>query len=519
MSEKRLQILWIDDEINLLRSLIRYIEEKGYQVTGVNNGLDAIDLLSTRHFDVVLLDEQMPGRSGLEVLESIKELYSWIPVIMITKSEAEDLMDQAIGAKIEDYLIKPVKPQQLLLSLKKTAEKKKITTEQNLQKYRQDFTKLSMQINEASDLDSWKEIYRRLTYWDLEFEDWEEEGFKEILGEQFREANRAFFRFVQQNYPEWLKGNPGGPVLSHQVLKRWLLPKLDKQQTQCLLVIDNLRYDQWKVLERLISDYYLTEQEELYFSILPTVTQYARNALFAGLTPLGIYRQFPEKWLFDDSEGGKNRFEEDFLRENLKREGYDGKIVFRKIRNQAEGKKVMEELANLSHAGLIVLVYNFVDMLSHARTEMEMIRELTQDARAFRGLTLSWFRNSYLSDTLKWMAANGIPLSLTTDHGSKQVEIPVKVVGDRESTTNIRYKSGKNLTFDESEVFFIPDPEEFRLPKSRLSSRYIIARENQFFVYPKNYNHFVRYFRGSFQHGGISMEEMIVPYVTLAPRS
>ncbi|NOY38449.1 MAG: bifunctional response regulator/alkaline phosphatase family protein [Chlorobi bacterium] len=518
MAGKGLKILWVDDEIDLLNALILYIEEKGYLVKGVSNGIDALEMLQEGHFDIVLLDEQMPGLSGLETLEKIKEIHAGLPVIMITKSEAENLMDQAIGSKIEDYLIKPVKPQQLLLALKKTAEKNRITQEQTIQKYQQDFSPLSRQIMSAGSFNDWADIYRRLVYWELEFEHVPESEMMQILEQQQQEANREFARFVQKNYTTWLNNDRNHPVLSPRVLKEWVFPHFAGQDKNCLLIIDNLRYDQWRVLNELIRDYYNLEEEHLYCSILPTVTQYARNALFSGLMPSEIHKQYPQFWLFDEEEGGKNQFEKDLFSENLKREGLNSRFSFRKIRNQNEGKKVLDDLSNMAESGLMVLVYNFVDILSHARTEMEMIRELTKDTKAFRALTLSWFKNSYLLNTIRWLSKKGISLTITSDHGSVEVEHPVKVVGDRESTTNIRYKLGKNLNYNERDVFVAEHPEDFYLPVNHVTSRYIFAREKQFFIYPKNYYHFVRHFKGTFQHGGISLEEMLVPFVRLSPR-
>ncbi len=514
---RKIKILWVDDEIDLLRSQILFLQDKGYEIDTATNGVDAVDRVREEMYDVVLLDEQMPGLSGLETLEQIKESFSDLPVVMITKSEEEDLMDQAIGSRIADYLIKPVRPRQLLLTLKKLTERSKIRETHSSSKYQAEFMQLSQKIIMAGSAAEWVDIYERLVFWDLELEDAGSGEMASVLSDQRAEANREFGRFIQKNYPRWF-GEGDSPVLSPQVFHKWVFPQVKAGMKTVVVVVDNLRLDQWKVLFSLIREYFLLEQENVFYSILPTVTQYARNAMFAGLMPLEIHRLYPQYWRFDEEEGTKNEFEEVLLAEQIKREGLNIKYAYRKVLNQNEGRRILEEVPNLLNNDLVVLVYNFVDMLSHARTEMNMIRELARDEKAFRALTRTWFEHSYMYPLVRLLAEKDIRLCVTTDHGSIDVETPVKVVGDRDTTTNLRYKLGRNLNYNPKEVFAVRQPEKIHLPKDHITSTYVFAREKQYLVYPKNMNYYIRYFKGTFQHGGISLEEMLVPFAVLSPK-
>ncbi|HHJ10002.1 MAG TPA: PglZ domain-containing protein [Bacteroidetes bacterium] len=514
---KKIKILWIDDEIDLMRSQILFLQDKGYVVDTATNGVDAVDKVREEVYDVVLLDEQMSGLSGLETLEQIKDFFSELPVIMITKSEEEDLMEQAIGSKIADYLIKPVRPQQLLLTLKKITERSKIRESHLASKYQSEFMQLSQKIIMAGSFDDWVDIYERLVYWDIELEDAGSDDMVSVLENQRAEANRGFARFIQKNYIHWFR-DADKPVLSPHVFHKWIFPQVKSGRKTVVIIVDNLRLDQWKILYNLIQEYFILEQENIFYSILPTVTQYARNAMFAGLMPLEINQLFPQHWRFDEEEGNKNEFEEALLAEQIKREGLNIRYVYRKVLNQNEGKRILDEISNLLNNDLVVLVYNFVDMLSHARTEMDMIRELTRDEKAFRALTRTWFEHSYMYPLVRILAEKDIRLCLTTDHGSIDVETPVKVVGDRNTTTNLRYKLGRNLNYNPKEVFAIRYPEQIHLPKDHITSTYVFAKEKQYLIYPKNMNYYIRYFKGTFQHGGISMEEMLVPFAVLKSR-
>lgn len=507
------KILWADDEMEYLKPHVLFLESKGYSVELLNNGRDAVERCQEEHFDIVFLDENMPGISGLEALARIKEIHPQLPVVMITKSEEEAIMEDAIGSKIADYLIKPVNPNQLLLSLKKNLDHRKLVSQKTNSTYQQEFRQLGMQLNGRLDTDEWKDVYKKLIYWDLELEGLEDQGMREILNSQKLEANTQFCKFIERNYQDWFDGSSEAPDMVHHLLRDKVFPLLD--DPIYLIVIDNLRYDQWHVLKPIISNYFNIEKEEMVFSILPTATHYARNALFAGLVPTEIAKRFPKEWLNEEDEGGKNMHEATFLEGNLKRNGKNVKWSYTKVTNFDAGKRLVDQFHTLKDNQLNAIVYNFVDMLSHARTEMEMIKELASDEAAYRSLTLSWFEHSPLQEIFKKIADKGGKVVVTTDHGTVRVTNPVKIVGEKTVNSNLRYKTGRNLSYKEKEVFTVRNPGEIGLPKSTISSEFVFARENDFFVYPNNYNHFVNYFSDTFQHGGISMEELLIPFVIL----
>lgn len=512
------KILWADDEIDLLKPHVMFLEEKGYEVKTVNNGSDAADLVKAENFDIVFLDENMPGMSGLEALAIIKAAKPQVPVVMITKSEEESIMEEAIGSKISDYLIKPVNPNQILLSIKKNLDDKKLITEKTTSSYQAAFRSIGMALNDRLDVDDWVEIYRKLVFWELELESGRGGVMEEVLNMQKTEANKYFAKYVASNYRDWLHGDADDiPVMSHNVFKEKIAPEIGGEPL-FLIVIDNLRHDQWKVMERALNQRFHTESEDMYFSILPTATQYARNAFFAGLMPGEIQKLYPSLWRNDDEEGGKNLFEEELLGHQLKRLGKDVKFSYNKITKLEAGRKLVDNLSNLMNNALNVIVYNFVDMLSHARTDMEMIRELADDDPAYRSLTMSWFEHSPLRDIFDRLADEGLGVIVTTDHGTIRVDDPVKVVGDRNTSTNLRYKAGRNLNYNDKEVFAITKPESVFLPKSNMTTSYIFASDRQYLVYPNNYNHYVNFYRNTFQHGGISLEEMIIPLAKLKPK-
>mgnify|MGYP001243198064 FL=1 len=513
---EKIKILWADDEIELLKPHIIFLEQKGYHVVTSNNGDEALDILKEEPFDIVFLDENMPGLSGIETLSKIKVLQPNLPVVMITKSEEETIMEDAIGGRISDYLIKPVKPNQILLSLKKNLENKKIVSEKKTFAYQQEFRDIGMEISKDLDHNQWTEIYKKLVRWELELQQSSDEGIIEVLKMQKEEANQIFSRFIANNYQDWLTSSePDKPVLSHTVIKEKLFPTLDSTTNTFFLLIDNLRYDQWKVLQPIIEQYYRIESDDIYYSILPTTTQYARNALFAGLLPTEIEKKYPNYWINEDEEGTKNQFEEQLFAEQLKRYGKDIKFSYHKILNLQAGKKLADTISNLLQNNLNMIVYNFVDMLSHARTEMEIIRELADDEPAYRSLTISWFEHSPLIDIIRFIASKRLNLVITTDHGSIRVQNPVKVIGDRNTNTNLRYKTGKSLNYNKKEVFEVRNPSDIYLPKLNVSSSFIFCKNYDFFAYPNNYNYYVNYYKNTFQHGGISMEEVLVPYIKL----
>lgn len=515
---KQITILWADDEIDLLRPNIIFLESKGYKVLTATNGQDAIEMVTSENPDLVFLDENMPGISGLQTLEEIKTSFPALPVVMITKSEEEEIMEQAIGSKISDYLIKPVHPKQILLSIKKNVDTRRLVTQKITSSYQSEFGKIGMAINYANSYDDWVDIYRRLVYWEMELETSSDSGMNEVVSRQKQEANNAFGKFIKSNFEDWFHDNAQDkPVLSHNLFSAKILPLLNPAEKVIVILIDNLRFDQWKAILPDIREYFQIASEELYCTILPTTTQFARNSMFAGLMPWDIEKLYPQLWMNDEDEGSKNPYEEELLSRQLKRKGNNMQFYYEKVLNKKNGKKLSENISSLINNPLTVLVYNFVDMLSHARTEMDVLKELAGDDAAYRSLTRSWFRHSYLLDLLKELSARKVKVVITSDHGSVRVENPVKVIGDRNTTTNLRYKQGKNINYNPKQVFEVRNPSSIHLPQNNVSSTYIFATGGDFFAYPNNYNYYANYYKNTFQHGGISMEEMLVPLIVLEP--
>lgn len=518
---QRYNILWADDEIDLLKPHILFLEERGYDITPVNSGTDAIEEFRDRTFDIVFLDENMPGISGLETLNELKTIRPSVPVIMITKSEEEHIMEEAIGSKITDYLIKPLNPNQILLSVKKALENKRLVSEKTNMSYQRDFRQLGMAFGERLSPGEWADIYKKLVYWELEIDETENKSMADVINMQKDEANSNFARFIMENYEEWINGDSDeAPLMSHQLFKERVFPMMKESDRPVYFVlIDNLRYDQWKVLEPLISDYFSVESEEMFYSILPTTTAYARNAIFSGMLPTEIQKKYPNMWVSDDEEEGKNLHEADFLDIQLQQNRITDKHSYHKITNVQAGRDLLSKFSNLANNKLNVIVYNFVDMLSHARTDSNMVRELAPDESAYRSITKSWFLHSPLFDTLKMIAEKKGRLIITTDHGTIRVKRPFKIIGDRNTNTNLRYKHGKNLGYTDKDVFTVRKPERFFLPKANVSTTFVFAIEDYFFAYPNNYNYYVNYYKDTFQHGGVSLEECIIPYVTLTPKN
>ena len=515
---QRYKILWADDEIELLKPHILFLTEKECDITAVNSGVEAYDLVKQEDFDLIFLDESMPGMTGLETLEKIQAIKSTIPVVMITKNEEEHLMEEAIGQKISDYLIKPINPKQILLTIKKLLDNKRLVSERTNTKYQREFQQISMVYNDIITYEEWVDVYKKLVYHEIEIDNTEYRSMREVLEMQKNEANNNFTRFITNNYEDWVNGDDfDKPLLSHELMQERVFPCLEDQKV-FFIVVDNLRFDQWKVFESIINPYFKTELEDVYFSILPTTTQYARNAIFSGLMPLDISKKYPQYWVNEDDEGGKNNFEGELLAEQIKREKLSISHSYHKILTPEAGNALVDNLSNLLHNDLNVIVYNFVDMLSHARTDLAVIKELAKDEAAYRSLAKSWLEHSSLLALLKKLQKHKVKVIITTDHGTIRVKKPVKIVGDRKTNSNLRYKTAKNLSYNEKEAFTCKYPEKFKLPKQNMTSSYVFATNDDYFVYQNNYNQYVKAYSDSFQHGGVSLEEMIIPFIELVPR-
>lgn len=512
----KITILWVDDEIDLLKPHILFLEGKNYEVVTCQSGQEALAEIAGQRFDIVFLDENMPGLSGLDTLNEIKVLDASLPVVMITKSEEEYLMEEAIGSKIADYLIKPVNPNQILLSLKKNLDNSRLVSEKTTASYQQEFRKIALDLSMVNSHEAWADLYRKLIYWEMQLEQIEDTGMFGILESQKAEANQQFGKFIDKHYANWFR-DEDRPVMSHTLFRERVAPEIAEGPT-LLVVIDNLRYDQWYAFEDSVTSFYKKRKELPYYSILPTATQYARNAIFSGLMPLDMEKKYPQWWKNDIEEGGKNLYEDKFLGEQIKRLGLSLKWEYHKINSLKQGKHLSQNFRSQKMNDLTVIVYNFVDMLSHAKTEMEVIKELASNDKAYRSLTQSWFRNSPLLEIIQQAQVLGMKLIITTDHGTINVKQPSKVIGDKETSLNLRYKTGRSLTYEQKDVYEARDPSRIHLPTITMSSTYIFAKNDLFFAYPNNYNHYVSYYRNTYQHGGVSLEEMIIPFVVLEPR-
>lgn len=516
---KQLRILWTDDEIEVLRPHILFLESKGYTLDTCTNGNDAVDMVKTRNYDLIFLDEHMPGLSGLDTLAIIREIRPDIPVIMITRSEEEKIMDAAIGSEIADYLIKPVRPAQIILAIRKNTEHRRLVTEKTTSGYLSAFGQIGSAIAGARTTADWYEVYRKLVYWQTELRKPADPGLRQVLGAQMSDAGKGYAKYVTRNYAGWFSGpdNDDKPLLSPGVLEKKVFPLLKAGRPLFFIVIDNLRFDQWRIIAPVIGEYYRTVSEELYTSILPTATQYSRNALFSGLMPRAISETMPDFWVDDDDDESKNLFEEKLLERNIVRSGLNLKWTYAKLLNNNDARKLNDRFRTLLGYDLVALVYNSVDMLSHARTASGALKELTADDDAYCSVTHTWFIHSPLNELLKMLSAEGAMVILTTDHGSIRVKNPVKIVGDKATSPNLRYKLGRNLAYNPREVFEVTNPRSIGLPSPNISSKYIFATGADYLVYQNNYNQFATLYRDSIQHGGVSLFEMVCPLITLDP--
>ncbi|MGB8491772.1 MAG: bifunctional response regulator/alkaline phosphatase family protein, partial [Bacteroidales bacterium] len=503
---RKIRILWTDDEIEVLKAHVLFLREKGYEIDTCTNGIDTIDLVKQNPYDLIFLDETMPGLSGLETLRLVKEIRTDLPIVMITKNEEEGIMEAAIGSDIADYLIKPVKPNQILLAIKRITEQRRLITEKTTTNYRQEFTSIGNMISAARNHTDWTELYRKITYWESELEKSTDPGMNEILKMQENEANNAFTKYLTNNYLSWLDPDAAEkPILSPALFAKKIFPNVQTGKPLFFILIDNLRFDQWKTIAAELAGIYRVIEEDIYFSILPTATQYSRNSIFSGLMPSAIAAILPDLWIEDDEDEGKNMYEEELFKYQLARKGLKYKWLYSKITSNQEGRKVNDKLKQMLDNDINILVYNFVDMLSHARTEIGIIRDLANDERAYRSLTRSWFIHSPLFELLIALSTQHVRIIFSTDHGTIRVQNPVKVIGDRQTSSNLRYKMGRNLGYNPRDVFELKFPEKAGLPKTNITSKYIFALNKDFLVYQNNYNYYASYYKDTFQHGGISM--------------
>ena len=502
----------------MLKSHFIFLESRGYLIHPCSNGREGISILESTKMDLVLLDENMPGLNGFETLSLIKQKKPNLPVIMVTKNEEEKNIDDAIGSRVSDYLIKPVNPNQILHSLKKILNQKSIISEKASDQYQKDFKKISLEILNASSYLEWVELYKKLIYWKIELIELENNSLLSILENQLKEANLVFGKFVKNNYLNWINSKEENPILSHNVFKNKIVPYLKKSGSTLLILIDNLRLDQWKIIEPLVGKYFNIENEDMYCSILPTTTHYSRNSFFAGLTPNEIKTKFPNLWVDDIHKGNKNRNENELLSKQLKALNIKDNFEYFKIISSIEAKRMLTNLRDLKKNTLNTIVYNFVDILSHAKTEMSIIKELAFEDKGYLSLTFSWFKNSTLYKLIQKASELDFRLIITTDHGTINVTNPIEIIGNKETSFNLRYKYGKGLKFPQKKIFEINDPINYQLPKYSHEDKYVFALENTYFIYPNKFNEYAKHFMNSYQHGGVSLQEMLVPLIKLSPR-
>ncbi len=515
-------ILWADDEIELLRAHIIFLEQRGYRVTSVANGTDALTHILHETIDLVLLDEQMPGMGGLETLAAIREVQSDVPVVMVTKSEEEHQMEEALGGQINDYLTKPVNPSQILLTCKRLLEHGRLRNERISQDYMRRFNQITLALMNPLSHEEWVVLYRELVRYDVLLE--YDQAAREVLADQYREANRVFGRYIEEAYQGWIRqldkhSSRERPVLSPEVIPKWVLPELRKERPVVFMVIDCMRHDQWLELEKLLNPWF-SMKKDFYYSILPTATPYSRNAIFSGLLPRDIARRYSCNWSAgQDDEHSRNRHEEDYLAALLRRKGTSNvRTRYHKLVSKADGQALARAAADCLQADLSAIVVNFVDILAHSRSDSDVLKELAPDERAYRAVTRTWLEHSWLLQAFQILAKHDCTIVMTSDHGAVRSLHPTTVRGDRSTSTALRFKCGRRLKANKRHAICISDPPAYGLPADNLTTDYLIAKEDYYFVYPTNYHRYANLYRDSIQHGGAAMEEMILPVIRMRPR-
>ncbi len=513
------RLLWVDDEIDLLRPHLLFVQGRGYHVDAVSNGDDALELLRLSTYDLVLLDEQMPGRSGMEVFDEIRRLDARVPVVMVTKSEEDRTMTEAIGRRVADYLVKPTSPRQVLSVVTRLLEGEALQQ----QFVARDFTTRFRELNALRSVPrgwrEWMDTYSELVDWELRLRDAGETGLLASLETLLDDFRREFCRFVVQNYAGWAAGTGDRPPLSTDVVPQFLRPLIGEGRTALFVIIDCLRLDQWRTLLPLLTPYAEVE-EALYYSILPTATPFSRNAIFSGWFPDRIAERTPG-WWGGDGEGSLNAFERELFEEQVGRLlGRSIPVHYEKIFASGDGEAALRRLPGyLSQPGVTAMVFNFVDLLTHGRSESAVLWEVARDKEALRALTRQWFERSEALTAIREALRQGIPVLLTTDHGSIHCHRPATVFAKRDTTQNLRYKFGDDLRAeDPSLAFSTSDEATLRFPAGRAATNYLLALEDVFFVYPTKLRQYQARYRGSFLHGGISPEEMVLPVALLSPR-
>jgi DNA-binding response OmpR family regulator len=513
-------ILWVDDEVESLSSHILFLQEQGFNVEKAAHGDDALALLQRTAYGVVLLDEQMPGRRGLDLFRAIRALDLTLPVVMVTKSEEPATLKDAIGADISDYLVKPVNPRQVLSVVTRILEGDRIRQQRLSRDFATRFRELEARRAGVLDWRSWTELVVELAEWEFRLGQAEEPGLSEALQSLQASLRQDFARFIDQQYAGWLRGTRADrPPLSVDIVPEFVEPALRQHKKALLVVVDCLRLDQWEAIRPLISTRFDVETS-YYFSIVPTATPFARNAIFSGLLPAALQAAHPHWWR-DQDESSLNAHEHELLSAQLERRyGRQIPVRYEKVFTAADGEALLTRLpSHLAAEGVTALVFNFIDQLTHGRTENSTLFEVARDAPALRSLTRTWFERSALWGALREAERRNVPVLLTTDHGSIHCHSPATVFARRDATANLRYKFGEDLRTQEREAAIVVDDlASFGLPARAPGTRLLLATGDRFFVYPTKLREYQARYRGAFLHGGVTPEEMVLPIALLTAR-